>query len=457
MYNRLTSEVISQQRNLMKIKRMELFPITAELNRQDHLVIGGCDCVSLLRRYGSPLYIFDEATIRSQCREFRREFGVSYDNSTVAYASKAFISRPLAAIMEEEGMGLDVVSGGEMAVALSVDFPTDRIYFHGNNKTPDELRLAISYNVGRVVVDNFYELDLLNRLAEEKETRVNILLRLNPGVDPHTHRYTATGMLDSKFGFPIGTGQAEAAVRRALSSKHLKLRGLHFHLGSPITEVAPYNQGLEVVLKFAARMKKDQGYEMEELSPGGGFPARYVSSQKIPPVSEYAEAIVGGLVSLTRELRLARPKLIIEPGRGVVARAGVAMYTAGAIKDIPGVRKYVCVDGGMGDNIRPVIYGAGYEALLANRASAAYQEKVTIAGRYCESGDILIRDIKMPAISPGDVLAIPVCGAYCIPMSSNYNMVPHPAVVMVNEGRARLIRRRQKYSDLMKYDIMGKD
>jgi diaminopimelate decarboxylase len=412
--------------------------------------------VGLLRRYGSPLYIFDEATIRSQCREYRHEFGIRYKNTAAAYASKAFINKPMAAIMKEEGMGLDVVSGGELAIAESVDYPAERIHFHGNNKTPDELVMALDYKIGRIVADNFYELELLNELAGERKVKVNILLRLNPSVDPHTHKHTTTGILDSKFGFPIGTGQAEQAVKQALSLKNLKLCGLHFHLGSPITETDPYMQGLSVVLKFAALMKKKHSFEMEELSPGGGFPVKYVSSAELPPVSSYADTIVTNLVSLTGNLGLARPKLIIEPGRSIVARAGVAVYTVGAIKDIPGVRTYVCVDGGMGDNIRPALYDAKYEALLANKVNAVNVKKVTFAGKYCESGDILIRDIDMPDIKSGDTVAIPVCGAYCIPMSSNYNMVPHPAIILVNEGRARIIRRRQKYADLMKYDVMGK-
>jgi diaminopimelate decarboxylase len=337
-----------------------------------------------------------------------------------------------------------------------VDYPAERIHFHGNNKTPDELVMALDYKIGRIVADNFYELELLNELAGERKVKVNILLRLNPSVDPHTHKHTTTGILDSKFGFPIGTGQAEQAVKQALSLKNLKLCGLHFHLGSPITETDPYMQGLSVVLKFAALMKKKHSFEMEELSPGGGFPVKYVSSAELPPVSSYADTIVTNLVSLTGNLGLARPKLIIEPGRSIVARAGVAVYTVGAIKDIPGVRTYVCVDGGMGDNIRPALYDAKYEALLANKVNAVNVKKVTFAGKYCESGDILIRDIDMPDIKSGDTVAIPVCGAYCIPMSSNYNMVPHPAIILVNEGRARIIRRRQKYADLMKYDVMGK-
>jgi diaminopimelate decarboxylase len=437
-------------------KRLELFPITAEVGSRNHLIIGGCDCTGLLRRYGSPLYIFDEATIRQQCREYRHEFGIRYKNTVAAYACKALINRPLATLMKEEGMDLDVVSGGELAIAQSVDFPAERVHFHGNNKTPEELKLALDYKIGRIIVDNFYELEMLNDLAGEKKIKVDILLRLNPSVDPHTHKHTTTGILDSKFGFPIGTGQAEQAVIQSMSLKNLKLRGLHFHLGSPVTETEPYMQGLTVVLKFAAQMKKKSRFEMEELSPGGGFPVKYISSAELPPLSRYADTIIRNMVSLTTNLGLAQPKLIIEPGRSIIARAGVAVYTIGAIKDIPGVRKYVCVDGGMGDNIRPALYDAKYEALLANRVNAENVSKVTFAGKYCESGDILIRDIAMPETKPGDVVAIPVCGAYCIPMSSNYNMVPHPAIIMVNEGRARIIRRRQKYADLMKYDIMGK-
>lgn len=440
----------------MNTKRLELFPITAEVNKRNHLLIGGCDLLGLLKRYGSPLYIFDEATIRSQCNEFKHEFGIRYKNTAVAYASKAFINKPMAAIIKEEGMGLDVVSGGELAIAQSVDFPAEKIHFHGNNKTPDELKMAMNYNIGRIVADNFYELELLNKLAGEKKVKANILLRLNPSVDPHTHKHTTTGILDSKFGFPIGTGQAEMAIKQALSLKNLKLRGLHFHLGSPVTETDPYVQGLHVVLKFAAQMKKNYSFEMEELSPGGGFPVRYVTSAELPPIANYADTIIQNLILLTGNMGLAKPKLIIEPGRSIVATAGVAVYTIGAIKDIPGVRKYICVDGGMGDNIRPVLYEAKYEALLANKVNSANTGKVTIAGKYCESGDILIRDINMPEIVSGDVIAIPVCGAYCIPMSSNYNMVPHPAIIMVNESHARIIRRRQKYADLMKYDIMGK-
>jgi diaminopimelate decarboxylase len=436
----------------MNNRRLELFPLATTINNREHLVIGGCDCVGLLRRYGSPLYLFDENTIRSQCREYINEFRSRYADTVVAYASKAFINKSVAQIIKEEGMGLDTVSGGEISVAQTVGFDPGKVYFHGNNKSESELKMALEWGLGRIVVDNLYELELLNKLACSRHIKANILLRLNPSVDPHTHKHTTTGILDSKFGFPIGTGQAEQAVKTALSLSNIKLHGLHFHLGSPITETDPYQQGLAVALKFAAEMKSKYAFETKELSPGGGFPARYVSSAENPPISNYAETIVGSLTSLTSSLGLTMPKLIIEPGRSVVARAGVALYTVGAIKDIPGVRTYTCVDGGMGDNIRPALYDAKYEALLANKSSAPFSRKITIAGRYCESGDILIKDIEMPDIVSGDIVAIPVSGAYCIPMSSNYNMVPHPAVVMVRDGKARIIRRRQKYSDLLKYD-----
>jgi len=353
-------------------------------------------------------------------------------------------------------LGMDTVSGGEISVAQSVDFPADKVFFHGNNKSESELKMALDWGLGRIVVDNFYELELLNRLAMDKHVRANILLRLNPSVDPHTHRHTTTGILDSKFGFPIGTGQAEAAVKSAMSMKNISLKGLHFHLGSPIDDTDPYRQGIEILLKFAAEMKSRYSFIMHDFSPGGGFAVKYTCASEIPPISTYAETITGQLDLWTSRLGLARPRLIIEPGRSIIARAGVALYTVGSIKEIPKVRTYVCVDGGMGDNIRPALYESKYEAVLANKVTARLSNKVTIAGRYCESGDLLIKDIDMPQTASGDIIAIPVCGAYCIPMSSNYNMVPHPAIAMLKDGKARIIRKRQKYADLMKYDVMSK-
>jgi diaminopimelate decarboxylase len=436
------------------LHKLSLFPLTAKVDSQGHFLIGGCDCVDLCKKFGTPLYVFDETTIRSRCREFKSVFISRYPGTVIAYASKAFLNRTLAGILKEEGFGLDVVSGGELSVAKSVNFPKENVYFHGNNKTADELKLALNWRIGRVVVDNLHELELLDSLARDKGIRQDILLRLNPGVDPHTHRHTTTGILDSKFGFPLADGQAEAAISRAQSASNLNLLGLHFHLGSPVAETSPYETAISLVLNFAREMKDRYAFSLDEFSTGGGFAVRYTVKQKIPGIADYAEAITTAVSGLVEKLALNRPKLLIEPGRAVVAQAGVALYTVGAIKEIPGVRKYVCVDGGMGDNIRPALYEAGYEALAANKAADKEPSKVTIAGKYCESGDILARDVNLAPVSAGDIIAIPVSGAYSIPMSSNYNMVPRPAIVMVNGGNAHVIRKRETYNDLMRLDVV---
>jgi diaminopimelate decarboxylase len=434
--------------------KLSLFPLTAKVESHGHLQIGGCDCVELSKKFGTPLYVFDEDTLRSRCREFKAEFTRRYSDTIILYASKAFLSQALATILKEEGLGLDVVSGGELSLAQSAGFPKEKVHFNGNNKTADELKLALDWGIGRIVVDNFYELELLNTLARETGVRQNILLRLNPGVDPHTHRHTSTGILDSKFGFPLTTGQAETAVAKAISASNLNLVGLHFHLGSPIPDRAPYQAAISLALNFAREMKDKHGFSLDEFSSGGGFAVRYTIDQQTPGIADYAEAITTKVTGLAKELGLTRPKLIIEPGRAVVAQAGVALYTVGSIKEIPGVRKYVCVDGGMGDNIRPALYEARYEALVANKVDQDESTKVTIAGKYCESGDILARDVSLASVSAGDIIAIPVSGAYSIPMSSNYNMVPRPAIAMVKDGKARLIRKRETYNDLMRLDVI---
>jgi len=448
----ITSYHISM--NTSKASKLTLFPLTAEVSKQGHLLIGGCDVVDLANEFGTPLYLFDELTLRHKCREFKEEFCKYYPDTLVIYASKAFLNRALALIFKEGGLGLDVVSGGELSIAHSVDFPLDKVYFHGNNKTREELNLALDLGVGRIVVDNFYELEMLNRLAGERGISQNILLRLTPGVDPHTHQYTTTGTIESKFGFPLATGQAEEAVNQALSASNLNLLGFHFHLGSPVSEIQPYELAMEFVLRFAREMGRKFGFNLSEFDIGGGFAVPYTLDSKVPTIADYARALTGKLNSLILGLGLSRPRLIIEPGRAVVGQAGVALYKVGAIKEIPGIKKYVCVDGGISDNIRPALYGAKYEALVANKALEAEREVVTIAGKLCQSGDILIRDINLASVHPGDIIAIPVCGAYSIPMSSNYNAMPKPAIVMVKEGRARLIRRRETYQDLMNLDLI---
>lgn len=433
-------------------KLSAILPDTALLNESGHLSIGGCDLIRLAEEFGTPLYIFDEVTLRRRCTEYGTEFGSRYPDTLVIYACKAFINRALAQLFKEEGLGLDVVSAGELAIAKSVDFPLSKVYFHGNNKTREELELALNWGVGRIVVDNFYELSLLTEVAKKAGIVQDILLRLCPGIDPHTHRYVATGVADSKFGFPMA--QAKEALARSLSAPNLNLVGLHVHLGSLIYELEPYQETVEVVLRFAAEMRDERGFELLEFSPGGGFAIQHTLDTPAPSTADFAQAITSPLLSVTEELGLHQPRLIVEPGRGIVGRAGVALYQVGAIKEIPGVRKYISVDGGIGDNIRPALYGARYEAIAANKMAADEMEVVTIAGRYCQSGDVLIRDISMPKLEPGDIIAVPCSGAYSIPMASNYNAVLKPAIVLVKEGEARLIRRRETHEDLIRRDIL---
>jgi len=422
------------------------------LSENGHLNIGGCVVTELAKEYGTPLYIYDEATIRTMARTFVKEFGTRYTNTVVAYASKAFLTKARARIATEEGLSLDVVSGGEIAAAIAAGFPAARMDFHGNNKTPDELIYAVESGVGTIVVDGFHELDLLNQLAEKRGVEQGIMLRLSPSVDAHTHGHTTTGILDVKFGFSIESGESTIAIRQALDSSNLDLKGIHFHLGSPIFELEPYSQAIDTVLDYLVQFKSE-GLNLREFSPGGGFAIGYTRNQPPPPISAYADVITSMLTRKCNQLGFDLPKLIIEPGRSIVGRAGVAVYTVGVIKDIPTVRTYVSLDGGMGDNIRPALYGSEYEAVVANKMKVdTDHEVVTLAGKYCESGDILVKDISLPTIETGDIIAIPSSGAYCLAMSSNYNMNPRPAVLMVKDGTAKIIRRRETYQDLIALD-----
>ena len=432
--------------------RLALFPSTAEINEKNHLAIGGCDAAALAEEFGTPLYIFDEVTLRQKCAEFRDEFGRRYQDTAIVYACKAFVNRALALLFKEEGLGLDVVSGGELSIARSVDFPMEKVYFHGNNKSAEELGMALEYKVGRIVIDNFQELDMLAGIASRRGARPDVLLRLAPGVDPHTHKHISTGVVDSKFGIPMAS--ADEAVARAIAAASLNLIGLQFHLGSQIFEVEPYAEAISVILDLAAEMKSRHGFELKELDVGGGFAVQYTVDSPAPPVSEYAEMVVSAVKEKCRQHNLELPKLVIEPGRAIAGRAGVALYRVGVVKDIPGIRCYVSVDGGMADNIRPALYDARYEAVVANRMNDKVTKKVTIAGKFCESGDILIKDIELPEVAAGDILAVPDCGAYCLAMGSNYNASLKPAIALVNEGRARLIRRRETYEDLTRHDLV---
>ncbi len=436
-----------------KISLADILPLTAAVNEAGHLTLGGCDTVELAGEFGTPLYVFDEQTLRRQCREFRSQFSAHHADTVVAYAAKAYLGRALAGILVQEEMSLDVVSGGELAIAASVSFPPEHIYFHGNNKSEEELREALDYGVGRIVIDNFHEMQLLNGLAQGAGRRQPVLIRLSPGVDPHTHAYTTTGILDSKFGIPLAAGQGEAAVRQAMEMPGLELLGLHFHLGSPVFELEPYRLAVDVVLAFAAERGKKYGFRLEEFSPGGGFAVQYTEDQPPPQVAEYAKAITSALAEGCQKHGLSLPMLIVEPGRAIVARAAVALYTVGASKDVPGVRRFVSVDGGMADNVRPPLYDSRYSALVANKALEMRRETVTIAGRHCESGDVLVWDAELAPLEAGDVLAMATAGAYALPMASNYNASQRPAVVLVKDGETRLIRRRETYEDLMRADV----
>lgn len=431
----------------------KVLPTTAQVTDYGHLSVGGCDLVELAHEFGTPLYVFDEETLRGQCRAFLEAFRSRYPNTAVAYAAKAYLGRALAAIVAQEGLDLDVVSGGELAIAASVNFPPERIHFHGNNKSEQELAEALDYGIARVIVDNLHELHLLNGLAQARGIRQRILLRVSPGVDPHTHRLTTTGTTDVKFGISIVTGQAEHAVRQAMDTPGVVLLGIHAHLGSPIFETEPFAESVDVVFDFAARMRDAYGFELQEFSPGGGFAVNYTEDQDAPSPDEYAEIICSHVKAGCEKYGLTDPRMFIEPGRSIVARAGIALYTVGSSKDIPGVRRYVSVDGGMADNIRPALYESRYEAIVANKPLDARTEMVTIAGKYCESGDALIRDVVLPPLEPGDVLVTAASGAYALAMASNYNASQRPAVVLVGNGEAKLMRRRETYDDLLGADI----
>jgi len=416
-----------------------------------HLVIGGCDTVELAREFGTPLLVIDEACLRDRCRAFRQAFGP--DN--VLYAGKAFLMQAICRIVAEEGLGLDVVSGGELFTALSAGFPTEKLYFHGNNKAQEELEQALAAGVGRIVVDNFRELELLSALAVRNgDHPVGVLLRLTPGIEAHTHEYIRTGQIDSKFGFALGNGQADEAVARVASSSRLHMVGLHCHIGSQVFSLEPYAEAAAVMMDFAARVYRQTGLAVQELDLGGGFGIYYAEGDQPRAPEEYARAIKQVVAQKAAAHGLPEPRILVEPGRAIIGPAGTTLYTVGSIKEIPGMRKYVAVDGGMADNVRPALYQARYEALLANKADRAAEEKVSITGKCCESGDMLIWDIWLPRAAPGDVLAVSCTGAYCYPMASNYNRLPRPAVVLVRDGKAELIGRRETYADLLRLEVL---
>ncbi|MBE1446026.1 diaminopimelate decarboxylase [Paenibacillus sp. OAS669] len=427
---------------------------TSKINDKGHLQIGGCDTTDLVAKFGTPLYVMDEALIRQRCREYVEAFRASGLKFQVAYASKAFCVMAMCRIAEEEGMSLDVVSDGELYTALQAGFPAERIHFHGNNKSPHEIEMAIDAKIGCFVVDNMVELHLLNAIAGEKRQKVNILFRLTPGVEAHTHEYISTGQIDSKFGLDLDNGSAYRAVQEAVQLPNIELLGVHSHIGSQIFEVEGFQLAVDKVIAFAAKVRDELDVVFSVVNLGGGFGIRYVEGDTPLPVSKYVEAITSSIKTNFSKYNYPTPEIWVEPGRSIVGEAGTTLYTVGTYKDIPGVRKYVAVDGGMTDNPRQALYESRYEAMLANRATEPEDELVSIAGKCCESGDMLIWDIQLPKVNSGDVLAVSCTGAYNYAMASNYNRIRRPAVVFVKDGQADVVVQRESYDNIVGNDMI---
>lgn len=426
-----------------------------DVNALGHLTIGGVDTIALAQQFGTPLYVMDEQQIRANCRKYKNSIDRFYDgNGIVAYASKAFCCKAICKIALEEGLGLDVVSSGELYTAKSVGFPPERIYFHGNNKTVPELADALAYGVGRIVVDNLTELELLNKLAAAQHKKVKIMLRIKPGIDAHTHAFIRTGQIDSKFGLALETEEAMQAVKAALACSHIELTGIHCHIGSQIFDIAPFELAAQVMLGFIAQIKDETGTELCELNLGGGFGIKYAPDHQPAEYDAYMECVSATVHKKCAELGLQVPYITIEPGRSIVGTAGITLYTVGSVKKIPDVRTYVAIDGGMADNPRYIMYQSEYHAMIANKANQQRDMTVTVAGKCCESGDLIGEGMVIQQTQPGDTLAVLATGAYNYSMASNYNRLPRPAVVMVNEGVARTVIMRESFEDILKNDLL---
>lgn len=413
----------------------------------------GCDTVYLAKKYGTPLYIMSEDYIIERIEEIKNNFLKKHKNVEAVYASKAFLTKEMARIIKREGIGMDVVSGGELYTAMMVDFPSEKIVFHGNNKSFDELEMAVNYGVGRIVVDNLYELTLLSDIAKKYNKTINILYRITPGVNSHTHKYIQTGQVDSKFGMPIGGNRIFEAIEKAINLGNINLLGFHFHIGSQILDNITHLEAIRIVTKLMKDVKDKFGLETKELNTGGGYGIQYSKDEERKPISFYTDSIMEEIKTNCKKYNLELPKVIIEPGRWIVGEAGMTLYTIGSIKEIPGIRTYASVDGGMADNPRPSLYDAKYYGIIANKVNKEPNQVVTIAGKCCETGDILIWDLKVPEIEAGDILAVFSTGAYNYSMASNYNKLPKPAVVMIRNGIARLVVKRETYEDMLKNEI----
>jgi diaminopimelate decarboxylase len=425
-----------------------------DINEKGHLVLGGCDALELAEKFGTPLYVMEEDKIRSVCRELMQSVAGYEGGGKVLYAGKAFMNTAMCRIAGSEGLGLDVVSGGEVYVAGKAGFDLKNAYLHGNNKTPEDLEMAVNNGIGRVVIDSFAEIARLSRIASHHGKVQDVSIRIKPGIEAHTHEYIKTGQVDSKFGFGVADGQAMQAAKDILAQPSLNLIGLHCHIGSQIFELAPYQDAVVVMLAFLKKVKEETGFLFREINFGGGYGIHYTKDDKPFRPEEYVKAMLEEINRICAEKNIPLPVFVIEPGRSIVGEAGTTLYTVGDIKTIPGIRTYVSVDGGMADNPRPALYKAKYTCMLAGRMKEPDETVVSIAGRTCESGDMLIWNAALPKTKAGDVMAVFSTGAYNYSMASNYNMLPHLAVVLVRGGRAELMVRRQSYDDLIRNDEM---
>ncbi len=431
---------------------------TLRVNEKGHLEIGGADCVELANRFSTPLYVYDEAHIRNMMRVFKNTIKEEYNgNGQVLYASKAFSCEAVYAIARSEKIGVDVVSGGELYTALKAGFPAEEIYFHGNNKLERELEFALDGKVGTIVVDSYREADILNEMCLTRGIKQNVLVRINPGVEAHTHAYVQTARTDSKFGFSVADGAAKNVCEYVLAKSNLCLKGYHCHIGSQIFEKQSFVIAAEKVLDFSSTIKKELGFEASIINLGGGFGVWYADDDpklKLNDYNDYLKAVISAVKRKVKENNLKEPYLLIEPGRSIIAEARITLYTVGAIKNIPGIKKYVAIDGGMFESPRYALYQSKYTVLLANRANEPCTEKVSIAGKCCESGDLIAVDVPLPEAKSGDILAVLTTGAYHYSMASNYNRNFIPAAILVNEGKADYILKPQTYADLVRNDLI---
>lgn len=431
-----------------------MLPEHLKVNEEGHLEIGGCDTVDLAEQFGTPLYVLDENLIRRICRDYKDSFAMYYQGKgTPVYASKAFCCKEMCRIIKSEGLDLEIVSGGELYTALAAGFDPAHIHFNGNNKTCDEIRYALEQNVGHILVDNIEELHMIQKYGEVMNRITPVSLRIKPGIDAHTHQFIRTGQIDSKFGFALETGEAMQAVKETLTLPNLRLRGVQCHIGSQIFDITPFEEAARVMLHFMDDVRKEMGYTIEILDLGGGFGIRYTDADEPVPYRDYMQRVSKVVHETCRELSMQVPYIYIEPGRSIVGEAGLTLYTVGSVKEIPGVRNYVAVDGGMTDNPRYILYQSSYDVLLANHADKTPDYTATIAGRCCESGDLIQENVKIAKPKAGDLVAVLATGAYNYSMASNYNRVNRPPVIMVRGGSPRVVIRRESYEDLVRNDL----